>query len=256
MPSARAASITLPRASSTARRIRAASTSLSGTLWLDGRGDPETRPGPWASSCSRRPDHSGTSKAGRCARAASNRPSVGTAKTSLQCIAACCGMRPSMSDAARLAPMMRPSSSTQTSPSLSSPSTRPGQFRRSSMRCGREVVSAFSMLRADCVTRCLRAGCSATSTPVRSSMPTQWPSGPQIGAPAQLKAPLSWKKCSPRCSQTGSWSVSVVPMAVVPTARSERSTPTRAMAAARGLLRSTGPSTSITVPRASVRMAK
>ena len=49
---------------------------------------------------------------------------------------------------------------------------------------------------------------------------------------------------------------SVVPIAVVPTAASERSIPMRARAAAGASLRSTGPCTSMTVPWASVSTAK
>ena len=44
---------------------------------------------------------------------------------------------------------------------------------------------------------------------------------------------VSSKKCSPRCSQTEVCSASAAPMAVVPTARSDRSMPMRAIARCR-----------------------
>ena len=99
------------------------------------------------------------------------------------------------------------------------PAAAPGQFRRSSRRCGRVSVSAFSMLRADCVTRCCNSGRSAASMPVRSSMPTQCAvAGRTAARRRSCRQPVSWKKCSPRCSHTGCSSASAAPMAVVPTA--------------------------------------
>ncbi|MDT4871226.1 hypothetical protein FQZ97_1063460 [compost metagenome] len=88
------------------------------------------------------------------------------------------------------------------------------------------------MLRADSVARWRSSGRSTTCTPVRSSMPMQSPRGPKSGAPAQLYTLVSSKKCSPRCSHTDSCSASAVPMALVPMALSDRSTPMRPMSRA------------------------
>ena len=194
----------------------------------------------------------------RCWHAASRSMAQGMANTSALC-RALPGLRSGRGSNCRavvLVPSTWPSSSSVTRPSLSPPSAPPGQFNRISQSCGRDSSSASSIARADRATRCRSSGRSGTSTPVRSSMPMQRPSGSNRGAPAQLYALLSSQKCSPRCSQTGASSVSAAPMAVVPTAASDRSTPTRPISWLRGSCRSTAPCTSITTPRALVNIAK
>jgi len=93
--------------------------------------------------------------------------------------------RPSIAQALRLAPAIRPSASTASRPP-SAAVCGPGHCRRSRRAWGSASSNAFSMRCAICAARWRNSGRSCTFTPVRSSMPAQRPSGPKIGAPAQL----------------------------------------------------------------------
>ena len=186
-------------------------------------------------------------------RELSNSMENGMANKSLACMmlllnCANCANCGTIIRAVWLAPKMLPSLFSAISPSVSSPSGWPGQLMRSSKLCGCCSSSAFSIVRAVNEVRCFSSGRSGTMMPVKSSMPMHCPFEPNKGEPAQLKAVLSLKKCSPRCIQTGCCSVKAAPIAVVPTACSDKSTPIRLISRARLSVWSIGPFVSITMP--------
>ena len=158
--------MTLPRASSTALRMRAVSTSLSGTAV------PGARHGRALAACVEPRQHvavadrTTAAPPARCAARARRRTGSPAARQTHRCNGPhgpAGGECPACRRPARLAPVMWPSASTHTRPSLSLPSdvAGPVQAQQQLVRAA-PAVSAFSMLRADCVTRCLRAGRSAT----------------------------------------------------------------------------------------------